>query len=208
MYSGEAVETGTVKQVFDEMRHPYTRGLFNSIPLPGADQIARPLLPIRGQLPLPRRPAAGLLVRPALRSFPGRNLRHGRSRCSMSKATPGTRVRCRRYQEIDWSAKAAAGHTPAPMRSAAGARSRTAEEVLRDRATTRSGAMFSGKRSRFVKANEQLDFVAREAETVAIVGESGCGKTTFAKVMMGLETATEGEVKHQRQATSRHLPVQ
>ena len=46
-----------------------------------------------------------------------------------------------------------------------------------------------------IKANEQLDFTAREAETVAIVGESGCGKSTFAKVVMGLEGATEGEIR-------------
>ncbi|MCB1808748.1 MAG: ABC transporter ATP-binding protein, partial [Candidatus Competibacteraceae bacterium] len=26
MYSGEAVESGSVKEVFDQMRHPYTRG--------------------------------------------------------------------------------------------------------------------------------------------------------------------------------------
>ena len=35
---------------------------------------------------------------------------------------------------------------------------------------------------------------ARESETLAIVGESGCGKSTFAKVLMGLETATDGEI--------------
>src|SRR3546814_8981355 len=35
---------------------------------------------------------------------------------------------------------------------------------------------------------------ARACETVAVVGESGCGKSTFAKVLMGLETATDGEV--------------
>ena len=56
-------------------------------------------------------------------------------------------------------------------------------------------AMIRGTKARTVKANEQLDFDAREAETVAIVGESGCGKSTFAKVMMGLETATEGEIR-------------
>jgi peptide/nickel transport system ATP-binding protein len=57
-------------------------------------------------------------------------------------------------------------------------------------------ALISGKRIRYVKANEELNFTAREGETVAIVGESGCGKSTFAKVLMGLETGTEGEVRH------------
>ena len=32
MYSGEAVETGPIAEVFDAMRHPYTQGLFRSIP--------------------------------------------------------------------------------------------------------------------------------------------------------------------------------
>src|SRR5690606_38696319 len=53
MYSGEAVEVGDIQDVFNEMRHPYTRGLFGSIPLPGADKNARPLVAIPGQLPLP-----------------------------------------------------------------------------------------------------------------------------------------------------------
>jgi ABC-type dipeptide/oligopeptide/nickel transport system ATPase subunit len=55
--------------------------------------------------------------------------------------------------------------------------------------------MVRGRRSRFVKANEKISFMARAAETVAIVGESGCGKSTFAKVLMGLEVATEGRVE-------------
>src|ERR1041384_4102046 len=54
--------------------------------------------------------------------------------------------------------------------------------------------MTSGQKSRFVKANEKLDFEAREGETVAIVGESGCGKSTLAKVLMGLEESSGGEV--------------
>lgn len=55
-------------------------------------------------------------------------------------------------------------------------------------------ALISGKSVRYVKANEALDFGACVGETVAIVGESGCGKSTFAKVLMGLETATAGEL--------------
>lgn len=55
-------------------------------------------------------------------------------------------------------------------------------------------ALLTGKISTWVKANESLTFSARKRETVAIVGESGCGKSTFAKVLMGLETATDGRI--------------
>ena len=37
MYSGQVVESGTVEEVFDQMQHPYTKGLFGCIPLPSAD---------------------------------------------------------------------------------------------------------------------------------------------------------------------------
>ena len=57
-----------------------------------------------------------------------------------------------------------------------------------------TGGMFLAGEKKTVKANEALSFRAREAETVAIVGESGCGKSTFAKVLMGLESATDGHV--------------
>ena len=57
-----------------------------------------------------------------------------------------------------------------------------------------ANALFGGGETKVVKANETLSFEARESETLAIVGESGCGKSTFAKVLMGLETATEGQI--------------
>ena len=69
MYSGEAVETGDVKDVFDRMRHPYTQGLFRSIPLPGADKNARPLIAIPGQLPLPHERPKGCNFGPRCEYF-------------------------------------------------------------------------------------------------------------------------------------------
>ena len=75
MYSGVVVEEGTVKEVFDEMRHPYTKGLFSAIPLPGADKQSRPLVPIRGPAAASARTAAGLLLRPPVRPLPGRRVR-------------------------------------------------------------------------------------------------------------------------------------
>jgi peptide/nickel transport system ATP-binding protein len=43
-----------------------------------------------------------------------------------------------------------------------------------------------------VKAVDGVSLSVRRGETLGIVGESGCGKSTFARVLSGLETATAG----------------
>ncbi len=194
MYSGEAVEFGSVSQVFDEMRHPYTRGLFNSIPLPGADRYSRPLVPIRGQLPLPHERPTGCNFGPRCDHFKDGVCNVEALHMQDVSAHLGHQVRCERYLNIDWEAakpKAVAGEAISYGKTILQVKNMQKYYEVHDRSLK---ALISGKASRFVKANEKLDFEAREAETVAIVGESGCGKSTFAKVMLGLETATGGEV--------------
>ncbi|MGH6895938.1 MAG: dipeptide ABC transporter ATP-binding protein [Geminicoccaceae bacterium] len=194
MYSGEAVEVGRVAEVFDRMRHPYTKGLFSSIPLPGADKNARPLVPIPGQLPLPHERPEGCNYGPRCDHFRAGVCDHGRIEMEAVPGQSGHMTRCRRFNEIDWSigpkvaeGAAAAEFGPIVLR---------VENLKKYYEIHDSSllALIRGERVRTVKANEKLDFDAREAETVAIVGESGCGKSTFAKVLLGLETATEGKV--------------
>jgi len=191
MYSGEAVETGSIRDVFDRMQHPYTQALFRSIPLPGTDKNARPLKAIPGNFPLPDERPPGCNFGPRCDYFQAGLCDAGDIPMAAIAGDDRHFSRCLRVAEIDWTAPVAATAQHEP-----GEPGRVVLKMdrLRKYYEVAANALFGGGRTRVVKANETLSFEARESETLAIVGESGCGKSTFAKVLMGLETATGGEI--------------
>jgi len=192
MYSGEAVETGTVHDVFDRMRHPYTQGLFNSIPLPGADKNSKPLLSIPGQLPLPHERPLGCNFGPRCTHYDETKCNSAAVRMQAVGDNDAHMSRCNRVSEIDWFQEPDRPVVTDPVEPG----HKVLEiDDLKKYYSVAASALFGGKDTRTVKANESVSFHAREAETVAIVGESGCGKSTLAKVLLGLETKTDGLVK-------------
>jgi len=197
MYSGEVVEEGTIDSLFTWPRHPYTHGLFACIPLPTADKHAAPLKPIRGQLPLPFERPQGCYYHPRCDHFkPGLcDVDHFKME-HVTDSAADHRVRCLRYKEIDHSLLAEVGEAKEVLKLGKRVLNVDGMKKYYEVRDSSLRALISGKRIRYVKANEELNFTAREGETVAIVGESGCGKSTFAKVLMGLEKGTEGEVRH------------
>ena len=201
MYSGEAVEEGDIETVFNKMRHPYTKGLLRSIPVPGTDKFSRPLVPIRGQLPLPHERPVGCNFGPRCDHYVEAVCNKGL--IQMTDLGGRHRSRCDRIGEIDWDADVAGAEIDEPIEVGDVV---VSVNRLKKHYSVSTG-MFGGGDTRTVKANEELTFDAREAETVAIVGESGCGKSTFAKVLMGLETATSGSVTLGNLDIA-HLPVE
>ena len=192
MYSGEAVETGSIEDVFDKMQHPYTQALFRSIPLPGADKNARPLVAIPGNFPLPHERPEGCNFGPRCDYFQEGLCNQGNIPMAVIEGDDRHFSRCIRFKDIDWNAPITASNANEKV---APGKVILRMDNLKKYYEVAANALFgnSGEK-RVVKANETLSFEAREAETLAIVGESGCGKSTFAKVLMGLETATDGQI--------------
>lgn len=190
MYSGEAVETGSIAEVFDKMQHPYTQALFRSIPLPGADKNTHPLVAIPGNFPLPHERPSGCNFGPRCDYFAAGQCDVSKISMQPVKDSERHRSRCLRAREIDWNAPIARAEST--EKTAPGKTVLKVENLKKYYEVP--SANFGGK-PRLVKANEDLSFEARESETLAIVGESGCGKSTLAKILMGLEDATEGSAE-------------
>jgi len=196
MYSGQAVEVGPIQSVFSGMRHPYTRGLFAAIPTIGADKTTRPLVAIPGQLPPPLDRPKGCVFGPRCASFVAGRCDSGPivlESVSLGAGPAGVSehsTRCVRVDEIDWDTPPAAG--------AGGSAATQGEVLLKVNDLT--------KRYRQVLANDGLTFEVRRGETVAIVGESGCGKSTFARILTGLAQATSGSISMEGLELT-HLPV-
>ncbi len=57
--------------------------------------------------------------------------------------------------------------------------------------------ILAGKKDTFIKAVDGVDIDIQKGETLGLVGESGCGKTTLGRMFVKLHEPTEGEVLFQ-----------
>jgi peptide/nickel transport system ATP-binding protein len=185
MYAGRIVESGPVQDIFRRPRHPYTQALLRSMPL--LDGSAARLAPIGGQPPNAAALPEGCAFHP---------------RCPIGQVEPvcagsdpalrpiadGVQAACHFGERPAARAFPATPHTPVP------AASRKVLEVkgLRVHFPIRSGPL--RLTTGVVKAVDGVDLTLHEGETLGLVGESGCGKTTTGRAIMGLIRPTGGQV--------------
>ncbi len=187
MYGGRVVETGTVEAIFATPRHPYTAALLRS--LPRIDGGEGRLIPIPGQPPTPGALPSGCSFHP---------------RCPIGADRP----RCAAVApELSGTDHAAACHFPdeaagiarqttaAPAHATARAPLTPLLEIddLHVAFAIRTGLL--RRQTGAVRAVGGVSLTVRAGETVGLVGESGCGKTSTGRAVMGLIRASAGSIR-------------
>ncbi|WP_374242472.1 dipeptide ABC transporter ATP-binding protein [Zoogloea sp.] len=194
MYAGELVETGAREAFFAEPLHPYSRKLFAA--LPTAAQRGRALETLSGQVPRLGEKRAGCRFAERCPQV------HERCRSSAPAmhAVGPRQVRCHLYDPATGRQEWAATPPPAAIAPAAPPAGGKALDV------NALQVHFPVRRGLFrrvvghVKAVDGVSLQVPAGQTLALVGESGCGKTTAGKALLQLVPATGGRASYGGQA--------
>jgi peptide/nickel transport system ATP-binding protein len=188
MYAGRVVEQADTPTLFADPRHRYTEALFESMPTMELDSRVR-LAVIPGAPP--KLTGMGSMCRFSPRC------RFAEEDCRsadpvLQEAEPGHLHACLHPRRAE-SATLAAVAERGPAVAGAGADSLLLEVTNVSKLfRVRSRRPF--QRAAAVHAVSGVSLGVHPRETLGIVGESGCGKTTMGRMMVGLERPTAGSV--------------
>lgn len=194
MYAGELMEEGAVAEVFERQLHPYTLGLLGCVPRVNLSKFDIDLHTIPGYIPRPDALPQGCIFAPRC-SLVEETCRQARP--PLIEALPGRLTACRRWVVVEETRQRQAGVQPVEknMESSQAPLVLDARNIEKQFKLNQRGLsnLFDWKPT-IVRAVDNISIRVRKGYTMGIVGESGCGKTTLARCIAGLEIATGGDI--------------
>jgi peptide/nickel transport system ATP-binding protein len=191
MYAGQIMETTDTVTLFTRPRHPYTEALFDALPDAAGAELTR-LYNIPGMPPDLTAPPKGC-------RFAAR-CRYVQDQCRSTDpeliTDGGTSHQYRCFFPVDAdTSRDHAALIPPPSVLAARVAGQTLlrlDRLVKNYSVT-AGAVLQRKIGD-VSAVADVSFDIPKGTTFGLVGESGCGKTTIGKLIVGLEKATGGSI--------------
>ena len=200
LYAGNVVETGNIFDLFKKPLHPYTQALLRSHP--SHQMHAERLITIRGRVPSLKELPLGCKYAP---------------RCELAQPVcfaqepplfriEAQNVACHPY-EREWSGMSPAALYTGYRRSTKQERTASAVQVSTNKEIVHAEQVrvhykdtigwlgkILGEEQGLVRAVDGIDVAVYQGESLALVGESGCGKTTLGRTILRLEQPTAGQV--------------
>jgi peptide/nickel transport system ATP-binding protein len=200
MYAGQIVEEGLTTELFARPRHPYLDALIGAQPDGGdGGDGGQRLTTIPGRVPSAARMPPGCRFHPRC-AYAQDRCRTGEVPLLDVSSSSQNSVRCVRSEELELSGitrgGASGGVAPEGARARQGS-SPEPEVLLEVRNLTKEFVARRGVlgRGRFVlKAVDDVSFDIRSGETLGLVGETGAGKSTVGRLVLGLESPTNGSM--------------